>query len=223
MARLVFYIKQKIKHFFLPTSVKPTNYITIGQNSIISNSKLKSKNTIGNNCFIANCSIGEFTYIAENSSIMNTEIGKFCSIARNVGIGLGQHPTHTFVSTHPAFFSPHKQCGYSFTNNSFFNETGQTVIGNDVWIGANVVIMDNVNVGDGAIIGAGAIVTKDIPPYAIVVGSPAKIIKYRFTLEQINFLLEFKWWNKNESWLEENFKDWHNIDNFFNKYKNANN
>ena len=71
-----------------------------------------------------------------------------------------------------------------------------THIGNDVWIGLNATILDGVTIGDGAIVAAGAVVTKDVPPYAVVAGVPAKIIKYRFTESQIDFLLKFRWWEK---------------------------
>ena len=96
-----------------------------------------------------------------------------------------------------------------------FNELGESnIIGNDVWIGANVVIMNEISVGDGAVIGAGSIVTKDVPPYAIVVGSPARIIRYRFEKEEIEFLLNFRWWDKDSNWIKDNYLKFNNIKEF---------
>ncbi len=85
-------------------------------------------------------------------------------------------------------------------------------IGNDVWIGANVLILDGVTIGNGAIIAAGAVVTKDVPPYAVVGGVPAKIIKYRFNKEEIDFLEQLKWWEKDEKWLTEYGKYFNNVE-----------
>ncbi|RBQ10144.1 antibiotic acetyltransferase [Pedobacter miscanthi] len=175
--------------------------------------------SIGRNSYLYQTQIGRYTYLSQSVSIMNTKIGGFCSIAQNVLIGGGMHPSNTFASTSPAFYSIYQQCGKTFADKSYFKEMGNVVIGNDVWIGANVVIMDDVTIGDGAIIGAGAIVTKDVKPYSIVVGTPAKHLKYRFETEQIDFLLEFKWWLKDEAWLTENYKDLHNIISLVEKYK----
>ncbi len=186
----------------------------IGVNTILDHSTLGINNSIGANGYLYNSKIGDFTYLGPFVAMMNTQIGKFCSIAQGVGIGLGEHPAKTFVSTHPVFFSPHKQCGYSFTNQSHFQEMGENIIGNDVWIGLNAIIMNNITVADGAIIGAGAIVTKDVPPYAVVAGSPAKIIKFRFNEDEIERLLRFRWWNKDYAWIEQNFRKFHNIDDF---------
>ena len=179
--------------------------------SLKSVSKLAS---IGPNANLYNTTIDDYTYVAPNVTMMNTQVGKFCSIGQGVCISLGMHPSSVFVSTHPIFFSLNKQCGVTFAKQSHFREMGQTIIGNDVWIGVNAIIMDDINIGDGAIIGAGAIVTKDVPPYAVVVGNPARILKYRFEQQQIDFLLNFKWWDKNPSWIEKNYIIFHDINKF---------
>jgi len=168
---------------------------------------------------LSNTHIGKYTYITNRTKISNCDIGKFCSLGPECLIGLGTHPTKTAVSTHPSFYSQEGQSKIVFSDGNYFTENEKTIIGNDVWIGARVAILGGINVGDGAIIGAGAVVTKDVPDYAIVTGVPAKITRYRFTEEQIEFLKTFKWWNKNKKWLMENWKSFLDIETFI---ENAN-
>ncbi|WP_305777731.1 CatB-related O-acetyltransferase [Mucilaginibacter sp. L196] len=207
-----------IKDFFFKKNKKETlSNKRIGERVVMSNSFIDENTSVGNDCFLHNVTIGSFSYLSSNVSIMNTKIGSFCSIGPGVYICLGRHPSDTFVSTSPVFFSPLKQCGTTFSNESYFKEMGNTVIGNDVWIGANSVVMDDINIGDGAIVGAGSIVTRDVPPYSIVVGAPAKVIKYRFTQDEIDFLMNFRWWEKDHEWVKANYKDFHNIKLFMDK------
>lgn len=197
----------------------PTSEKRIGERVTLSECLLDDNISIGNDCYLHNVSLGSYSYLSIRVAAMNTKIGKFCSIAQGVCISLGMHPSKTFVSTSPVFFSQHKQCGTTFSDRTYFKEMGNTIIGNDVWIGVNAIIMDDIFIGDGAIIGAGAIVTKDVPPYAIVGGSPARLLRYRFDEEQIKFLLNFKWWDKDEKWIRENLKEMHNIEDLMLKYK----
>lgn len=164
--------------------------------------------------------LGYASYIGPNS-FMNASVGRFTSIASGVTTVSGNHPTSKFVSTHPAFFSPKKQCGMTFVSDTLFeektyadSEKHHVVIGNDVWIGANVSILNGVHIGDGAVIAAGAVVVKDVPPYTVVGGVPAKEIKKRFTPEQIAFLQAFEWWNKDLEWIVENAKYFSDIELF---------
>jgi acetyltransferase-like isoleucine patch superfamily enzyme len=183
----------------------------IGANAVIDHCVISPFNSIGSNCYLYHCELGSYTYLSSGVSMMNTKVGRFCSIASQVGISLGKHPASKFVSTHPVFFSLNRQCGTTFADKQYFEEMVNTVVGNDVWIGYNAIILDGVVIGDGAIIGAGAVVTKNVPAYAIVAGNPAKIIRYRFTEEEIEFLLKFKWWEKDPVWIEENFKLFHDV------------
>lgn len=168
--------------------------------------KLKGKSYLGqfsridNKVLLENTSVGDFSYIGTEVRLNYTSIGKFCSIGPGVYAGLGVHPTSTFVST-----SNHLYSGDPLqTEAPFFEDYRETTIGNDVWIGARAIIIDGVQIGDGAVVGAGAVVTKDVPPYAIVGGVPAKIIKYRFEPDQISFLNQFRWWDRDSDWIMKN-------------------
>lgn len=152
-------------------------------------------------------SMGYGSYIGPHCEI-RANIGRFCSIADHVRTNIGCHPvTAPYATTSPMFYSTHRQNGKSFADRMMFNEFKEyTKIGNDVWIGENVFFSGGLTIGDGAVILAGAVVTKDIPPYAIVGGVPAKILKYRFDEETIQFLLDFKWWDKDEDWLQNHWE-----------------
>jgi virginiamycin A acetyltransferase len=128
-----------------------------------------------------------------------TKIGRYCSLAKGVRIINHNHPID-FKGTSALFFNP--TLGYC---DKWLVNFNPLEIGNDVWIGANAIILPEVNrIGNGAVIGAGSVVNKDIPPYAIVLGNPGRIIKYRFPEDIIKKLEEEKWWEKN---LEEILKD----------------
>jgi carbonic anhydrase/acetyltransferase-like protein (isoleucine patch superfamily) len=126
------------------------------------------------------------------------------------------------VSIHPAFFSTAKQAGFTYVKKQLFNEKLYSSeqpeihleIGNDVWIGNNVSIMGGIKIGDGAIIGTKSLVTKNVEPYSIVGGVPAKILSKRFTDEEIGFLINAKWWEKDENWIIDNVDLFSNINNF---------
>lgn len=159
-----------------------------------SKSTFNEYNSLAFGTILKNTEIGKYTYVA-GARIQSAKVGRFCSIGPRARIGgLGRHPTE-WISTHPVFFSTLKQANITYAEKDFFDECGEVIIGNDVWIGADAIVLDGVSIGDGAIIAAGAVVTKDVEPYSIVGGVPAKIIRYRFTDIQINFLQEMSWWN----------------------------
>lgn len=161
--------------------------------------------------------VDDYSYLSRNSYVKNTYIGKFCSIGPNFCCGLGIHPTNG-VSTSPMFYSTLKQNGFSLTEVDKVVESKQIIIENDVFIGANVTVLDGVKIGNGAIIGAGAVVTKDIPPYAIAVGVPARVVKYRFEKDQIEKLQKVKWWNFEIDKLRDVESNYFDINSFIDKY-----
>lgn len=158
------------------------------------NSKVAKSAKIYPFSIVLNSVIKDYSYLSYNCTINNCEIGKFCSIAKAVKIGLGKHPIN-FISTSPLFYSPTNPLKKIITKELKFKESEFVTIGNDVWIGANVIILDGVKIGNGAVVGANSVVNKDVLPFSIVGGVPAKEIKKRFS-ENIIGLIEFsKWWN----------------------------
>ena len=167
-------------------------------------------NAVFGGCVIGSSTIGRGTYIAASSIVKRTRIGRFCSIGAEVRTSLGVHPVSPFASTHPAFFSTSRQAGFCFVQETRFDEHRRVpgsefsvVIGNDVWIGDRAMIMDGVTIGDGAVVGAAALVTRSVEPYSIVVGVPARHLKYRFDEDVRAALQNLAWWDRSPEWLRD--------------------
>lgn len=169
-------------------------------------------NSLGMESFVSDTCVGYGSYIADFSKIFNTKIGKYVSIGQGVYTAIGSHPTAENVSTSPTFFSQEPRNRLRCVDKQCFDEYKYVTdknkycikIGNDVWIGNNVTILQGITIGDGAVIGAGAVVTRNVEPYAVYVGNPARKIRSRFSDEEISCLLEFKWWNKDIDWIKRN-------------------
>lgn len=196
---MIDYIKSKIKYNLLVK--KFSNSKIYFGTSIDKNCKLGKYSIVFKNTVLINSTLGAFSYIQKNSEIVNTKIDKFCSIASNVTIGLANHPTN-LVSTNPTFYDNTQPLMFTFAKGIEYESLSEvTTIESDVWIGQNAMIKSGVTIGVGAVVGAGAVVTKDVEPYSIVAGVPAKHIKYRFEKDIRERLLASKWWEFDEKKL----------------------
>lgn len=162
---------------------------------------INHKAKIQKGCNIRYSRIDQYTYVGAGTEIVYSTIGKFCSIARNCNIGGPAHKLDN-VSTSPLFTTGRNIFKKNFASINFVPEK-ETIIENDVWIGARAIILQGRIIGTGAVIGAGSIVTKNVPPYAIVAGNPAHIIKYRFEDSIIHQLLDSRWWDMDETELKK--------------------
>jgi acetyltransferase-like isoleucine patch superfamily enzyme len=185
----------------------------------ISDCKFGDYNAIYKFARLQSVEFSDFGTVGRNAQVHNTRIGKFSGIGPFSFVGLAEHPSSVFVSPHPLFYSTLGQSsGLVIVEKDLFQEYETTYIGNDVWIGNASSIKQGVTIGDGAIVAAGSVVTKNVEPYSIVGGVPAKLIRYRFTKEQIEFLLRFKWWDEDLEWIKANKDLFLNIEHFQAKY-----
>ena len=168
--------------------------LIIGYKSLLKNVFFEGHNVVYDNCRLSNVKIGYKTYVSSNTRIVNSKIGKYCSIAKDCVIGLATHPVNEFYSSHHFIYK-----SFSKVNNYEYDEHQYVEIGNDVWIGERAVIFGNIKIGDGCIIASGAVVNKDVEPYSVVAGVPAKFVKYRFNIKTRKYLLDIKWWNWSEN------------------------
>ncbi|MBZ4653825.1 MAG: phosphonate metabolim protein transferase hexapeptide repeat family [Peptococcaceae bacterium] len=187
--------------------------------SRIAKSRLGEYTDIGPNCTLVETLFDDYSYAAGDVSIIYSQVGKFCSIASHVRINPGNHPMERPTQHH--FTYRRRQYGFASNDDEAFfqwRSDHYCVIGHDVWIGHGAIVMPGVKVGTGAVIGSGAVVTKDVNPYEIVAGVPARPIKRRFSPEISEKLLAIAWWDWERKTLEERFADFLNLDIFIAKY-----
>jgi len=173
----------------------------LGKMVTVLNTKLGENCMIGNFSKMAYSDMDTLSYIGDYSVVINSKIGKFCSISWGVTIGPEEHD-YTRLTNHSFLYSLKSFQLTPYKHYSPFEK--ECNIGNDVWIGCNSTILRGVTIGDGAVIGANSLINKNVPPYAIVVGSPGKVVKYRFKKEIIKALLEVKWWDISLLTISEN-------------------
>jgi len=172
--------------YFFSKFVKKARGRSIRASSIPSSSKVESGSTVLNSSF------GAHSFCGYDCSFINCEIGRFCSIAGRVIVGGARHPIE-YVSTSPVFLAHKESISEKFSRHDYRWEA-RTIIGDDVWIGEGVFVKGGVTIGTGAVIGMGSVVTKDVPPYAIFAGNPARLIRYRFPDDVVKGLLKSEWW-----------------------------
>lgn len=174
--------------------------IFIGKDVSIMNSIVHKYTNLANHCSLLNSTIGSRSSIGRYSIVRNSDIGKYCAISWRVTIGADHHPTER-ISGSGAFFM---NIFGLVDKDSSKGIVKRTIIGNDVLIGCHTVVISGVKVGDGAIIGSGSVVTKDVEPYQIVAGNPAKPIKMRFAPDTVNLLQQLEWWNLDDDFIRNN-------------------
>jgi chloramphenicol O-acetyltransferase type B len=158
-------------------------------------SRFEGHNRIYAACTVIESQLGRFSYVSRGARVVNSAVGRFCSIGPEALVGgLGVHPTR-WLATHPVFYSSRRQTGgVTFSPNSQLEELPGVTLGHDVWIGARAIVLDGISIGSGAVVAAGTVVTEDVPPYAIVGGVPARIVRKRFDEATIERLLRLQWW-----------------------------
>ncbi|MGH7945933.1 MAG: acetyltransferase [Opitutaceae bacterium] len=192
---------------------------TIHPAATVRKSEIGGWTAIGPHCSINESTFGDYSYLAGHVSMVWTDVGKFTSIAAQTRINPGNHPTWRVTQHH----STYRRIQYGFDtveDTEFFQwrKDHRCTIGHDVWIGHGATVIAGKRIGTGAVVGSGAVVTKDIPPYAIAVGVPAKVIKFRFPPDVVEKLMAIAWWDWDRTTLVERFKDLLDLDGFIQKY-----
>lgn len=204
--------------------VKNSGNVKAAFGSNTNGSSFEGRNAVGKHSAVLNSYLGYASYVASGSFLRATKVGRYCCIGKNVRIVDVTHPSRDYVSIHPLFFAGNTVVGKSYVGRQKFEEHIRLMddpdysvrIGSDVWIGDGAMILGGHVIGDGAIIAAGSVVTKDVEPYTIVGGVPAKPIRKRFSEDQIDFLRNLKWWEKDEQWIRKNAELFEDINTFVN-------
>ncbi|WP_319002180.1 CatB-related O-acetyltransferase [Pseudomonas chlororaphis] len=194
-----------IEYFFSRVLKKARGKAVI-DSSIPSTSKVESGSTVLGTTF------GAYSFCGYDCTFIKCEVGRFCSIASKVVVGGARHPME-YVSTSPVFLSHKESIKTKFSRHEYHWQP-RTVIGHDVWIGEGVYVKGGVTIGVGAVVGMGSVVTKDIPPYAIYAGNPARLIRYRFSEAVVAALLKSQWWEYSDEELRAVAPDFNDPETF---------
>ena len=170
-------------------------------------------------CIFCDVTIGDYSYFAGYNQVYYATIGKFCSVASFARINTTNHPTYDRIAQHH-FTYRSKRFGFGEDDAEFFTQRKDkaVTIGNDVWIGHNAIIMPDVNIGNGAVVGAGAVVTRNVEPYSVVAGVPARKVKMRFPDDLVVKIEQTKWWDWDYQTIKERLSDFRDIEAFVRKY-----
>ena len=204
---------------------KTAGKVTVQFGAHTDGSSFEGRNAIGRHASVLKSSLGYGSYVASGSFLRGAKVGRYCCIGKQVRVIDVTHPSRQYVSVHPLFFAEKTVVGESYVARQKFEETVKLPddpkfsvrIGNDVWIGDGAMILGGHVIGDGAIVAAGAVVTKDVEPYTIVAGVPARPVRKRFSDDEIHFLEELRWWDKGEEWIRENAEKFDDINKLRNK------
>jgi phosphonate metabolism protein (transferase hexapeptide repeat family) len=191
---------------------------TLGAEAMIHPSALVRDSRFGTYCEVgartkvSESSFGDYSYVVNDADIIYATVGRFCSIAAHTRLNPGNHPLDRVALSHFTYRS--SAYGLGEDDAAFFDwrRSHDVVLGNDVWIGHGAIVLPGVRIGDGAAIGAGAVVTRDVPPFAIMVGTPARLLRYRFAPEIVQALQRIAWWNWPHARLKSALPDFRSMD-----------
>lgn len=187
------------------------------QISAIKNSNLHRTSRVASKSHLVGVFLGKYSYIGNNCTVLNTDIGNYCSVADNTVVGGASHPIN-WVSSSPVFHEGKNILRKNFSTHRY-HTTKKTKIGHDVWIGNNCLIKSGVEIGNGAIIGMGSVLTKNVGPYEIWAGNPAKFVRKRFDNDVIDTLQKSNWWLWSDNEIESYAHSFHKPKEFFKSYE----
>lgn len=194
------YVFQYFYYFF-------TKRATLGYFAKVSNSYVGERSAIHARSEVVDSTIGAYTYLSQSCIVINSDIRPYSCLGRECKLGLGSHPLEENVSISPLFYDLVNPLGITFVKEKLWRQdTGKVLVAGNVWIGSGVTVLDGVSLGEGCVVGAGAVVTKNVPPYAIVAGVPARLIRLRFSQEKIEKIIALRWTNWEMKKIERNIE-----------------
>ncbi len=193
----------------------------IDPSATIRDTTLGAWTAVGARTSIAESSLGDYSYLVSDCSVIYSEIGKFCSIAAHSRLNPGNHPLERVAMHHFTYRSRSYDMGEDDPRFFDWRRSHRVVLGHDVWIGHGAVVLPGVTIGTGAVLGAGAVAARDVPPFAIAVGVPARVIRRRFSDTSVARLLGLAWWDWPHDKLAHALPEFRSltIDEFLDRYE----